>query len=88
MVKVLLFGELEALAGTSEVMLPKGRVMDVLASLSSLYGQAFRDFMFGDESGRKHLIILVNNAPVRYNVYEYQLADEDTVSLMPMDEGE
>ena len=83
MIKVLLFGELEELAGTREIMVPGSRVLDVLVALSSLYGKEFRDMVMGDASGGS-VIILVNNAPVRYNVVETSLNDGDSVSLMPM----
>ena len=83
MIKVLLFGELEELAGTREVSMPGTRVLEVLTALASLYGKEFRDIVLGG-TGENGIIILVNNAPVRHNVFETPLADGDVVSLMPL----
>ena len=85
MVRVLLYGVLEELAGTPEVSVAGSRVLDVLVSLSSLYGAAFRDAVLG--GGPVRTIILVNRAPVRYNVLEAALQEGDVVSLMPIDDA-
>ena len=87
MIKVLLFGVLANLAGTSEVFLPPGRVMDVMMELSSLYGRAFSDALFGEDTEMRP-VILVNHAPVRYGVLEKELTEGDTVSLMPLRKGD
>ncbi len=87
MIRVLLYGVLEELAGTPEITLAGSRVMDVLVSLSSLYGPAFRDIVLGG-GGATRTIILVNKAPVRHNVLETALRDDDVLSLMPMDLGD
>ncbi|NLL36231.1 MAG: MoaD/ThiS family protein [Fretibacterium sp.] len=87
MVKVLLFGELADLAGTSEVFLSERRVMDVVMALIDLYGKGFEDSILGGDQDTR-AIILVNNAPVRHGVFEKELADGDTVSLMPMRGGD
>lgn len=85
MVRVLLYGVLEELAGTPEVSLAGARVLDVLVALSSLYGPAFRDIVLGG-GGSVRTIILVNRAPVRYNILETVLQEGDVLSLMPMDD--
>jgi molybdopterin converting factor small subunit len=79
-IRVLLYGVLEELAGTPEVGISGSRVLDVLVSVSSLYGAAFRDMVLG---GAARVAILVNGAPVRYNVFEAPLQDGDVLSLMP-----
>lgn len=84
MIRVLLYGILEELAGTPEVGIAGSRVLDVLVSLSSLYGPAFRDIVLGGGSTR--IVILLNRAPVRHNVLEAALREGDVLSLMPMDD--
>lgn len=85
MIRVLLYGVLAELAGTSEVSVTGSRVLDVLVSLSSLYGAAFREIVLG--GGPVRAIILVNRAPVRRDVLETRLEDGDVLSLMPIDDG-
>lgn len=90
MVKVLLFGVLERLAGASEVPLdvPEGtRVLDVLAELSARCGGRFRDAVFGDGGEDEGAIVLVNGAPVRFGVMERRLSDGDVLSLMSLYEA-
>ena len=85
MIRVLLYGVLAELAGTPEISVPGSRVLDVLVTLSSLYGAAFREIVLG--GGPVGVIILVNSAPVRRNVLETSLGEGDVVSLMPMDDA-
>ncbi len=93
MAKVLLYGSLEEMAGTPELSISGSRVLDVLTSLCSLYGSQFREILFGSDavsSGAvlNNAIVLLNNAPVRYNVLEAPLAEGDVLSLMPIFEDE
>lgn len=87
MLKVLLFGALEPLTGTAEVLLdvPDGtNVLNVLAGLSARFGRRFRDVVFGDGGENEGVIVLVNGAPVRFGLMEKRLYDGDTLSLMPL----
>ena len=87
MLKVLLFGALEPLTGTAEVLLdvPDGtNVLNVLAGLSVRFGRRFRDVVFGDGGENEGAIVLVNGAPVRFGLMEKRLYDGDTLSLMPL----
>ncbi len=93
MAKVLLYGILEEMTGTSELSMAGSRVLDVLMSLCSLYGAEFREIVFGSDavfsgSVLNNAIVLLNNAPVRYNVLEAPLAEGDVLSLMPIFEDE
>ncbi|MDR3265267.1 MAG: MoaD/ThiS family protein [Synergistaceae bacterium] len=83
MVRILMYGELEELSGTREIGMAGSRVLDVLVSLSSLYGEAFRELVLGG-TGVTRVAILVNGAPVRHNVFEAPLRDGDVLSLMPL----
>jgi molybdopterin converting factor small subunit len=78
-----MYGELEELSGTREVGVAGERVLDVLISLSSLYGEVFRELLLGG-MGVTRVAILVNGAPVRHNVFEVPLRDGDVLSLMPL----
>ena len=50
MAKVLLYGILEEMTGTSELSMAGSRVLDVLMSLCSLYGAEFREIVFGSDA--------------------------------------
>jgi molybdopterin converting factor small subunit len=82
-----LYGVLEELAGTPEVGVAGSRVLDVLVSLCSLYGAAFREMVLGGSESTR-VAILVNGAPVRYNVFEASLRDGDVLSLMPLGDSD
>ena len=89
MLRVLLFGALERLAGSPEVRLDVREGMNVLhalADLSARCGPHFRAIVFGDGAENEGAIILVNGAPVRFGVMEKRLYDGDSLSLMPLSE--
>ena len=59
MLKILLFGALEPLAGTAEVLLdvPDGtNVLNVLVGFSVRFGRRFRDVIFGDEGENEGVV--------------------------------
>lgn len=86
MIRILMYGILKKLAGTSETRVGEGRVLDVLITLSSAYGSEFRDIVLRNGSPCA-VAILVNGAPVRYNVLEVPLREGDVLSLMPLEDG-
>lgn len=86
MVKVKLFGGIaEAAEGKKEFEVSGSSVMEVLATLGSMFGDKFKERVF-DAKGtpRAFINVYVNNKDVRFEEgFETKIKDSDEVLILP-----
>lgn len=87
MAKVLLYGKLEKWANCRELRVAGTRIADLLVELSAVCGREMKEYLFSGNLLEK-VAVLVNGSPVRYGLFELDLSEEDSVSLMPFPEEE
>ena len=87
-VKVLFFASIKDITGVSELTLDVNEfstLLDVLKRLAEIYGDRFRDYVFGDDfSFKPHIRLALNGDYLDSSrIGEFRVHDGDVIAVLP-----